>query len=71
MYTHMYIHMWAELEPGLPAAGGAPRGYPQVFRATSELKSKLSGNEVYDTACSSLVISENSWSKPHCHKVSI
>ena len=36
-----------------------------------EFNSNLSGNEVYYTACSSLVISKNSCSKLHRHNVLI
>ena len=36
-----------------------------------EFKLKLSGNEVYYTACSLLAILKNSCSKRHCQKVLI
>ena len=48
-------------------------GYEVFCRILFEkgIKSKLSGNEVYYTACSLQVLSENSCSKFHCQKVLI
>ena len=38
------------------------------FHMKSECNQKLSGNEVYDTACYLLSILKHSCSKPHCQK---
>ena len=42
-----------------------------VILCEKGIKSKLSGNEVYYTACSLLVILKNSCRKFHCQKVLI
>ena len=66
MYIHTYVHVSKRRQKRRTVSSADP-----AILHEKAFKSKLSGNGVYYTACSVLVILENLFGKFHCQKVLI